>query len=131
MSRRGARRAGRGVAAVQDAGVVFVGATRYTGPLAWLRLAPGWTRLVRQLRTMGGYCYHRVYYERPFSLGTLGFFATQDDMMRFARTGEHRHLMGWVLGKRNADGGYIRIFHEVPVPPTQPAAHRGTQEGRP
>ncbi|QDO87316.1 hypothetical protein FNH13_02355 [Ornithinimicrobium ciconiae] len=96
---------------VGHAGAVFVGATRYTGPLAWLRLAPGWVRMVRQMKTMPGYVYHRVYYEPPFSLGTLGFFETQDDLMRFARTGQHRELMQWVVGERNATGGYIRVFH--------------------
>lgn len=92
------------------AGAVFVGATRYTGPLAWARLAPRWIRLVRQLRRMPGYSHHRVYYSPPFTLGTLGFFETHEDLMRFARTGEHRDLMSWVLGERNARGGYIRVY---------------------
>lgn len=94
------------------AGAVFVGATRYTGPLAWMRLAPRWWRLVRQLRRMPGYVGHRVYYEPPFTLGTLGFFATRDDLLRFARTGEHRELMEWVVGGPPATGGYIRIYHQ-------------------
>lgn len=96
---------------VEDAGAVFVGATRYTGPLAWLRLAPRWVRLVRQMKRMPGYLHHRVYYQPPFTLGTLGFFETRDDLLRFARTGEHRDLMEWVLSERNATGGYIRLYH--------------------
>ena len=40
--------------AAQHAGAVFVGATRYTGPLAWLRLAPQWLRLVRQMKKTDG-----------------------------------------------------------------------------
>jgi len=115
--------------AAQHAGAVFVGATRYTGPLAWLRLAPQWLRLVRQMKRMPGYLHHRVYYEPPFSLGTLGFFETQDDLMRFARTGEHRELMGWVLSERNARGGYIRIYHADPTDGVPHAERTVTGEG--
>lgn len=97
-------------AGMAGADAVFVGATRYTGPLAWLRLAPRWLAMVRQMKRIPGYRYHRVYYEPPFTLGTLGFFATQDDLLRFARTGTHRELMGWVLAPQNASGGYIRIY---------------------
>ncbi|GAA1157572.1 hypothetical protein [Ornithinicoccus hortensis] len=100
-------------AAQAEAGAVFVGATRYTGPVAWLRLAPHWLRMVREMKRMPGYLDHRVYYEPPFSLGTLGFFATQDDLMRFARTGTHRRLMGWVLDPDHATGGYIRVYRAV------------------
>lgn len=101
------------VDAAHRAGAVFVGATRYTGPLAWARLTPQWVTMVREMRRMPGYLYHRVYYEPPFTLGTLGFFETRDDLMRFARTGTHRQLMGWVLDEANATGGYIRVYEAV------------------
>ena len=100
-------------AAPSRAEAVFVGATRYTGPLAWLRLAPQWFAMVKEMRRMRGYLHHRVYYEPPFTLGTLGFFQTRDDLMRFARSGTHRHLMGWVLDEDNATGGYIRVYERV------------------
>lgn len=100
-----------------DCAAVFVGATRYTGIGAWLRLAPGWVRMVRQMSRMPGYVHHQVYYERPFTLGTIGFFATEEDLLRFARTGTHRELMQWAVdGTRNATGGYIRLYAEAPVP---------------
>lgn len=105
---------------VLEAGSVFVGATRYTGPLAWLRLTRRWNAMVRQMQRMPGYLHHQVYYERPFTLGTVGYFRSRDDMMRFARTGGHRELMLWVVdgadtrgrgGRgRNASGGYIRLY---------------------
>ncbi|MEJ7726216.1 MAG: DUF4188 domain-containing protein [Actinomycetes bacterium] len=99
---------------------VFVGATRYTGPLAWLRLAPRWFAMVRTMRRMPGYVGHGVYYDWPFTLGTMGFFATREDMLGFARTGEHRAVMQWVVGgaepgsRTNATGGYIRIYDAEP-----------------
>jgi hypothetical protein len=97
---------------------VFVGATRYTGPLTWLRLLPRWNRMVAQMRRLPGYRAHGVYYEPPWTLGTVGFFATQDDLMTFARTGEHRELMTWVVGddRRQATGGYIRVYRAADPP---------------
>lgn len=97
--------------ATREADAVFVGATRYTGLRAWMRLAPKWVRLVRQMKRMPGYRSHQVYYQPPFTLGTLGFFATRDDLLRFARSGEHRAVMDWVLHERNATAGYIRLYH--------------------
>ncbi|CAN5855121.1 hypothetical protein BH24ACT15_BH24ACT15_13210 [soil metagenome] len=92
---------------------VFVGATRYTGPLAWLRLAPKWMAMVKVMKRMPGYLHHQVYYQRPFTLGTIGYFATEQDLQRFARTGQHRELMQWAVdGTRNATGGYIRLYAE-------------------
>lgn len=111
---------------VPDAAAVFVGATRYRSPLTWLRLAPRWVAMVRQMQRMPGYRGHRVYWSPPWSLGTLGFFATQEDLMRFARTGAHRALMLWVTdGTRHATGGYIRVHHAVPDPVDRedPRAH--------
>lgn len=96
---------------VQAAEAVFVGATRYRSPLSWVRLAPRWFAMVRQMKRMPGYLHHQVYYSPPFTLGTIGFFASRDDLLRFARTGEHRELMRWAVdGTRNATGGYIRLF---------------------
>ncbi|MFK5582951.1 MULTISPECIES: monooxygenase family protein [unclassified Serinicoccus] len=97
--------------AARYADAVFVGATRYTGVRAWARLAPRWLRLVRQMKRMPGYLGHQVYYRPPFVLGTLGFFATRDDLLRFARSGEHREVMDWVLQEGNATAGYIRLYH--------------------
>lgn len=109
-------RAAPDTAAHEDAGAVFVGATRYTGPFAWLRLARKWFAMVEQMRRLPGYRGHGVYYERPWTLGTVGFFTSHDDLMLFARSGEHRALMHWVVGgdrpgdRRNATGGYIRVY---------------------
>lgn len=100
------------------ADAVFVGATRYSGPRAWLRLAPRWTRMVAQMRRLPGYRAHGVYWSPPWSLGTVGFFATREDLLTFARSGEHRELMTWVVGedRRRATGGYIRLFRAVDPP---------------
>src|SRR5512139_2785160 len=98
-----------------DAGAMFIGATRYRSPLAILRLVPAWLRMVRDLRRMSGYRWHTVYWEFPFTLGTIAFFADRDAMLRFARSRQHRRLMVWVTdGDRNATGGYIRLYTAEP-----------------
>lgn len=49
----------------------------------------------------------------PVHTGTIGYFATEQDLLRFARTGQHRELMQWAVdGTRNATGGYIRLYAE-------------------
>ena len=94
-----------------QATAMFIGATRYNGPLAWARLAPKWLAMVRDMKRMPGYCGHQVFWEAPWTLGTIGWFATRDDMMRFARTGTHREMMQWATdGTRNATGGWIRLY---------------------
>lgn len=93
-----------------DVGALFIGATRYTGPLAWLRLTRRWTRMIAQAKRMRGYRHHQVYWERPFTLGTLGFFSDHAALLRFARSAGHREVMTWVVDRRNASGGYIRVY---------------------
>lgn len=95
---------------------MFVGATRYRGPLALARLLPRWLRMVRDLRRFRGYCWHRIYWEFPFTLGTIAFFTDRDAMLRFARTRHHRELMQWVTdgSRRNATAGYIRLYAAEP-----------------
>lgn len=97
------------------AGAMFIGATRYSGPLAVLRLYPRWRRMVRDLKRMTGYRWHTIYWEYPCTLGTIAFFTDRDAMLRFARSRHHRRLMQWVTdGTRNATGGYIRLFTAEP-----------------
>ncbi|MFX0539857.1 monooxygenase family protein [Ornithinimicrobium sp. Y1847] len=94
-----------------QAGAIFVGATRYASPWAWLRLAPRWKAMVKGMKQMPGYLHHQVYFDPPFTLGTVGYFATREDLMVFARSEVHRGLMQWVTdGTTNATGGYIRVY---------------------
>ncbi|GIM91871.1 DUF4188 domain-containing protein [Paractinoplanes toevensis] len=95
---------------------MFVGATRYRSPYSIFVLSLTWFRLVRQMRRMRGYCWHRVYWQWPFTLGTIAFFADRDAMLKFARSKHHRALMCWVTdhGTRHATGGYIRLYTADP-----------------
>ena len=98
-----------------QATAMFVGATRYRGPLSILMLSFTWYRMLADLRRMRGYCWHKVYWEFPFTLGTLAFFTDRDAMLRFARSRYHRKLMIWVTdGTRHATGGYIRLYTAEP-----------------
>lgn len=94
------------------ADAMFIGATRYTGPLAIWRLSRTWFKLVRDMKRMDGYRWHKVWWEAPFTLGTIAFFADRDAMLAFARSRHHRELMCWVTdtGTKHATGGWIRLF---------------------
>ena len=97
------------------AGAMFIGGTRYANPLVLLRMAPGWIRMVRDMRRMSGYCWHTVYWQFPLTLGTIAFFTDRDALLRFARTRHHRKLMMWLTdGTRNATAGFIRLYTASP-----------------
>ncbi|MEW2353322.1 DUF4188 domain-containing protein [Spirillospora sp. NPDC029432] len=98
-----------------QATAMFVGATRYRGPISIITLSFTWYRMVRDMKRMRGYCWHKVYWEFPFTLGTLAFFTDRDALLQFARSRYHRKLMVWVTnGKKNATGGYIRLYNAEP-----------------
>ncbi|QGQ20727.1 hypothetical protein GC089_17955 [Cellulomonas sp. JZ18] len=93
-----------------QAGALFLGATRYRGPHAWAALSREWYPMVAAMRRMKGYVWHRVYWEPPFTLGTIAFFADRDALMLFARLPAHRRLMTWITrDRRHGTGGYIRV----------------------
>lgn len=101
---------------IAQAGVMFVGGTRYTGPLAWARHARRYRAMIRDMQRFRGYCAHRTYWQPPWTLGTIAWFESMDDLLLFARTGTHRELMGWVVGedRRHATGGWIRLYEASP-----------------
>lgn len=100
---------------VAQADAMFVGATRYRGPFSIFRVMRVWRKLIRSLKHSPGYNWHTIYYEFPFTLGTIAFFDTRENLIRFARTPEHHDLMIWVTNdKRHATGGYIRIYEALP-----------------
>lgn len=112
---RGASGADRAAAprawTVFDTGSMFLGATRYRHPIAWLVTTRHWWTMVAKMHRMSGTVWHDVYWQWPFTLGTLANYRTRDDMLRFARMPEHRHLMQWIVrDTRNGNGGFIRIF---------------------
>lgn len=93
---------------------MFIGATRYRGLHSWIVLSREWYPMVAKMRRMRGYVWHTVYWEAPFTLGTLAFFATRDDLLVFARLPEHRRLMQWITrGTAHGTGGYIRLHVSV------------------
>ena len=94
------------------AGAMFVGATRYSGLRSILALGPGWLRMVREMKRMKGYVWHKVYWRAPFTLGTIAFFTDRDELLKFARGGAHARLMCWLTdeGTGRATGGWIRIY---------------------
>ena len=100
---------------IGQATAMFVGATSYRGPFAMLHVFLVWFRMVSMMKKMPGYCRHFVYYDFPFTLGTIAFFEDMDSMMKFARSKYHRELMIWVTdGTKHADGGYIRLYDAQP-----------------
>ncbi|RFA12429.1 hypothetical protein B7R22_14955 [Subtercola boreus] len=112
---------------VTDARAMFIGATKYRGPRALVQLSRTWYPMVARMQTLRGYVWHTVYWEPPFTLGTLAFFATRDDLLSFARLPAHRTLMQWITrGTRNGTGGYIRLHLAPDEAPADSAAHPTT-----
>lgn len=99
---------------IAQAGAMFVGGTRYTGPVAWARHARRYRLMIKQMQRFRGYCGHRTYWQPPWTLGTVAWFETMDDLMLFARSGVHRELMGWVVDRRNSTAGWIRVYEASP-----------------
>ena len=99
---------------IGQAGAQFVGATKFTGPRAFVGLVRRWFPLVRRMKRSRGYRGHKIWYSFPFTLGTIAFFATRDDLLTFARTKEHAEIMRWVMRPGNAHGGFIRLFEVLP-----------------
>jgi len=98
-----------------QATAMFVGATRYSGPLALVRLSVNYLRMVRDMKRMKGYLWHKVYWQFPLTLGAVAFFTDRDALLRFARSRHHRKLMLWLTdGRRNAKGGFIRLYDANP-----------------
>ena len=95
-----------------QATAMFVGATRYSGPFAMLTTMVRWRPMVRDMKRMRGYRWHTIYWQFPFTLGTIAFFEDRDAMLRFARSRHHRWFMDWVVdGDKNASAGFIRLYN--------------------
>jgi len=104
---------------LEDAGALFVGATRYRGPGSLLTLSRTWYPMIAKMKRMPGYRWHTVYWEFPFTLGTVAYFRSRDDLLAFARMPEHRRIMQWITdGTKNGRGGYIRLFLADGTQPT-------------
>lgn len=102
-----------------DGGATFIGATRYRGLHSWAIQSQEWFPMVAKMQRMPGFVWHTIYWQAPFTLGTLAFFDTYDDLLAFARFPEHRRLMEWIVrGTRNGNGGFIRI-HLADGPPRE------------
>lgn len=105
-----------------DSESLFLGANRFRHPIAWLHTARYWSAMLAAMYKMPGSVWHSVYWQFPFTLGTVATFRSTDDMMRFARVPEHRYLMQWIArDTRNATAGFIRI-HSAPA--SEPTAVR-------
>ena len=99
---------------IGQAGAEFVGASKFTGPIAFVGLVRRWFPLVRRMKRSRGYRGHKIWYTFPFTFGTIAFFATRDDLLAFARTREHAEIMRWVMRPGNAHGGFIRLYEALP-----------------
>jgi hypothetical protein len=91
---------------------MFIGATRYTGPRSMLHTIRTWFPMIRAMKRMKGYRWHTVYYQFPFTLGTIAFFSDRDAMLAFARSRHHRELMCWLTDSdaAKATAGFIRLY---------------------
>jgi hypothetical protein len=95
-----------------QATAMFLGATRYSGLRAIAELTPMWRRMVAEMKRSRGYRWHRLYYEFPFTIGTVAFFDDREALLKFGRSRAHRDLMCWLTdhGTHNAKAGFIRFY---------------------
>lgn len=100
--------------AMGQARAQFVGGTKFTGLRAFIQLARRWFPLLRRMKRAPGYRGHQIWYAFPFTIGTIAFFESRDDLLAFARTPEHAEIMRWVMRPGNAHGGFIRLFEALP-----------------
>jgi len=97
------------------AGAVFVGATEYTGVRALVEQLPTFLRLRRPLKRAPGFCGYHITYRFPYTFGQIVLFEEMDQLLRFARSKDHRELMRWVTdGDRNARAVFIRLYETHP-----------------
>jgi hypothetical protein len=100
--------------AMGQARAQFVGGTKFTGLPAFIQLARRWFPLLRRMKRSPGYRGHQIWYAFPFTIGTIAFFESRDDLLAFARTPERAEIMRWVMRPGNAHGGFIRLFEALP-----------------
>jgi hypothetical protein len=100
--------------AIGQARAQFVGGTKFTGVRAFIGLARRWFPLLRRMKASAGYRGHQIWYTFPFTIGTIAFFESRDDLLAFARTPEHAEIMRWVMRPGNAHGGFIRLYEVLP-----------------
>jgi hypothetical protein len=101
--------------AMGQANAMFVGGTQFSNPLMFLQLYKRWRPMVRRMKRMPGYRWHKVWYRFPATLGTIAFFADRKALLTFARTPEHTELMRWVMRPGKARAGFIRLHDAQPV----------------
>ncbi|MFK5690709.1 DUF4188 domain-containing protein [Ornithinimicrobium sp. LYQ92] len=96
---------------IAQAGAMFAGGTRCAGPASWARHVRRHRTMVREMTRMSGYRAHHTSWQPPSTLGTLAWFDTMEDLVRFARTGTHPQLRDWVVdGTRDDTAGWIRVY---------------------
>jgi len=100
--------------AIGQAEAIFAGGTNFGSLPAMLRLPRLWFPLVRRMKRSPGYRGHHIWYQFPFTLGTIAFFADRDALLTFARSPEHARIMDWVMERGNARGGFIRLYDDQP-----------------
>lgn len=104
-------------------GDVFYGGTHYSGIWSIIRLGFLWIRFSRALRNAPGYLGHTVWYRFPYTIGTISFWETREDLLSFARSQAHVDAVRWVLRPGVAKAAFIRFMTPRPVGHTIGAWH--------
>lgn len=96
------------------ADAVFYGGTQYSGFRSMVGLLWQWRRVRRTMTESEGYLGHHIWYRFPFTFGTVSFFATQQQMMTFARSLQHKRAARWMYEPGVSDGSFFRILTPQP-----------------
>jgi len=92
----------------------FFGGTRYKGVLALVQLAFVWLRVSRAMRRSPGYMGHYIWFRFPFTFGNFSLWDSWPNMLRFARSREHRRAMAFAARPRIGKAGFVRFLRFAP-----------------
>ena len=94
---------------------LFFGGTKYTGIRSLIKLLFVWRRVARKMKSSQGYMGHFIWYRFPFTFGNFSLWDSNENMMAFAQSQEHRAAITWLVKPGTARGAFIRFFQADPA----------------
>ncbi|GAB95555.1 hypothetical protein BJY21_001093 [Kineosphaera limosa] len=104
-----------------QAEAMLAGGQRYASVRMLASALPRWRRLIGDLRRAPGYCAHRLYVERPRTVGLLAWFDTTEELQHALQGSEHEWFTHNSVGSAAAGAAsrgvterFMRIFAADP-----------------
>lgn len=97
-----------------QANAMVVVETAHGGVGRWLRGLWRHRRLVRMMRRTDGYLEHRIYWRPRWTTGAMAWFATVDDVRRFATRSGHPPLVSWARDTGRVAERDVKVYQAAP-----------------